>query len=203
VARRNEFNPLAAVVALAIFVGGIVWGLSAVGVIDAPSSSSGSGHPSVTRTKDAPPEKGDGTKVTGYDEAAAAKDYPGDDAPKAKIARWMGDWAARSGLPRELPVMAALVESSLHNDRGGDRDSVGYFQMRTGIWLKSYPGYPTHPERQLKWFITKALEVQDGRTAWNRDPSRWGEWCADVERPEDRYRGRYQQRLPEARRLLS
>ena len=201
-ARRNEFNPLAAVVALAIFAGGLIWCLNALGVIDAPSVSA---PPSVTRTKGEPPKKGDGTtpKVTGFDEAAAGRDYPGDSASKPKIAKWMGDWAARSGLPRELPVMAALVESSLHNDHGGDRDSVGYFQMRTSIWLDRYPGYPTRPERQLKWFITKALEVQDGRKAMVGDSSRWGEWIADVERPDPKYRGRYQQRLPEARRLLS
>jgi hypothetical protein len=201
VAKRNEFNPLAALVAVAIFAIAILAGLSHFGVIDAPS---GSGQPSVTKPKDDPPKKDGGTvKVTGYDEAAAAKDYPGDHASKKKIAAWMGDWAQRSGLPRELPVMAALVESSLRNAPDGDRDSVGYFQMRTGIWLKAYPGYPNHPERQLEWFITKALEVRGGRTSWNRDSSRWGEWIADVERPEARYRGRYQQRLPEARRLLS
>lgn len=198
-ARRNEFNPLAAVVALAIVVGAILGGLSWLGVIDAPSVSSGR-PPGTSRSDDAPaPSK---VKVTGYDEAAAAKDYPGDGAPKKQIARWMGDWAARSGLPRELPVMAALVESSLRNAPDGDRDSVGYFQMRTSIWLEQYPGYPSRPARQLKWFITKALEVQNGRQALVRDSSRWGEWIADVERPARQYRGRYQQRLPEARQLL-
>jgi hypothetical protein len=34
------------------------------------------------------------------------------------------------------------------------------------------------------------------------DPSSWGEWIADVERPAAQYRGRYQLRLPEARSLL-
>lgn len=197
--QKNEFNPLAAIAAVAIFVALIAAGLSWAGVIDTPSVAP---KPGATRTKDDAPAPSK-VKVTGYDEAAAAKDYPGDDAPKKQIAKWMGDWAARSGLPRELPVMAALVESSLRNAPDGDRDSVGYFQMRTSIWLEDYPGYPTRPARQLKWFITKALQVQGGRKSLVTDSSRWGEWIADVERPEARYRGRYQQRLAEARRLLS
>jgi hypothetical protein len=211
--KKNEFNPLAAVAALAIFAVLIAWGLSHFGVIGAPGGDgAGSGRPSVTKTKDKSPEKGGGTvKVTGYDEAAAGKDYPGDPvrggkdahAQQVKVARWMADWAERSGLPRELPVMAALQESSMYNNPGGDRDSVGYFQMRTSIWLGSYPGYPHMPERQLKWFISKALDVRGNRTSWNDDSSQWGEWIVAVERPDLKYRDRYQERLPEARRLLA
>jgi hypothetical protein len=197
VAKSNEFNPLAAALAVVIFAGGIAAGLSRLGAIDLPA---GPERPAVAKS----PAKAGGTtpKITGFDEAAAARDYPGDRASKSEIAKWMGSWAARSGLPRELPVMAALVESSLRNAPDGDRDSVGYFQMRTGFWLHSYPGYPSRPERQLKWFITQALKVQNGRQALVRDSSRWGEWIADVERPATQYRGRYQQRLSEARRLL-
>ena len=200
-ARPNEFNPLAAVLALAVFVGCIAAGLSRLGGIDIPS---GPERPAVAQSGDKPSAKGGTTtpKPTGFNEAAAARDYPGDRASKPEIAKWMGRWAARSGLPPELPVMAALVESSLRNAPDGDRDSVGYFQMRTGIWLDSYPGYPSRPERQLKWFITQALKVQKGRQELVRDSSRWGEWIADVERPATQYRGRYQKRLLEARQLL-
>jgi len=208
VAKRKEFNAGAAVAAVLAFVVLLVGGLSYAGVIHAPS---GSGQPGATKPKGDPPKKGGGTvKVTGYDEAAAAKDYPGDPvrgdphvhAQQVKVARWMADWAEKSGLPRELPVMAALQESSMYNNPGGDRDSVGYFQMRLGIWLKEYPDYPHKPERQLKWFITKALRVRGDRMSWNDDSSRWGDWIVVVEVPDDRFRHRYQERLPEARELL-
>jgi hypothetical protein len=105
--------------------------------------------------------------------------------------------------------MASLVESGLHNTQGGDRDSVGYFQMRTGIWDEGpYQGFQQKPELQLKWFIDHALAVKKDRlAAGNRDflhdSSKWGDWIADVERPAEEYRGRYQLRLDEARQLLT
>jgi hypothetical protein len=140
--------------------------------------------------------------------AAGAISYPGDNAPQPQIAQWMASVAEAHGLPRELPVMAALVESSLHNDPGGDRDSVGYFQMRTSIWDNgAYAGYTHDPALQLKWFIDHALEARNqaraSDPAFGTDPAHYGEWVADVERPAEEYRGRYQLRLEEARRLLS
>jgi hypothetical protein len=35
------------------------------------------------------------------------------------------------------------------------------------------------------------------------DPDQWGEWIADVERPPEHLRGRYQLRLREARQLIA
>jgi hypothetical protein len=133
--------------------------------------------------------------------------YPGDGAPKSAIAAWMGNIAQKNGLPRELPVMAALVESSLHNDAGGDRDSVGYFQMRVGIWNNgAYAGYPNNPQLQVKWFIDQALAVKRQRLAgdpsFGHDPSSFGDWIADIERPAAEYRGRYQLQLGTAQSLL-
>jgi uncharacterized protein (TIGR02594 family) len=138
----------------------------------------------------------------GFDPAAAALDYPGNDAGKPAIAKWMGDWAERAGLPRELPVMASLVESGLTNIDHGDRDSLGFFQMRTGIWMRDYPDFPKHPELQLKWFIDHAVAVKESGGG-QADAAQFGEWIADVERPAAEYRGRYQLRLEEARGLLS
>ena len=138
--------------------------------------------------------------------AGAISPYPGDQAPQAEIATWMGREARRRGLPPELPVMASLVESSLHNLDHGDRDSEGFFQMRLGIWNNGrYAGYPDKPELQLQWFLDKALEVKQQRVAQGRsvdDPSQYGEWIADVERPAAPYRGRYQLRLDDAEALL-
>src|SRR5687767_6063392 len=62
------------------------------------------------------------------------KRYPGDDAPKAALAQWMAEAAVKAGLPPELPVMAALVESGLTNLNFGDADSAGFFQMRVSTW---------------------------------------------------------------------
>ncbi|HEU5213336.1 MAG TPA: NlpC/P60 family protein [Gaiellaceae bacterium] len=134
--------------------------------------------------------------------------YPGDGASREQIAAWMAQQAQKAGLPRELPVMASLVESGLTNIQGGDRDSVGFFQMRTGIWDEGpYAGFQQHPELQLKWFIDQAVAVRDrrlraGDNAFINDPNKWGDWIADVERPAEEYRGRYQLRLDEAQQLL-
>jgi hypothetical protein len=139
----------------------------------------------------------------------AATAYPGNDAGQAALAKWLAKEAEKAGLPPELPVMAALVESGVKNLNYGDADSVGFFQMRVGIWNSGpYAGYPEKPELQAKWFIDQALALKRKRIAagyadFGKDPSKWGEWIADVERPAEQYRGRYQLRLDEARTLLS
>jgi hypothetical protein len=100
------------------------------------------------------------------------------------------------------------VESGVKNLNFGDADSVGFFQMRVGIWNKGeYAGYPENPGLQAKWFIDNALahkkqQLAAGNANFGKDPSTWGEWIADVERPAEQFRGRYQLRLDEARRLL-
>ena len=149
----------------------------------------------------------------GVDAAAGALDgassgmipYPGDNAPKAELAQWMGDLAQKHGLPRELPVMASLVESSLHNDNFGDRDSLGYFQMRTSIWDNGqYAGYPNDPSLQVKWFIDQALAVKNQMPErhFGSNPANYGEWIDEIERPAEEYRGRYQLQLSAAQELL-
>lgn len=110
-------------------------------------------------------------------------------------------------IPGELPVMAALVESGMHNLNTGDADALGFFQMRFGIWSGTYPGYPGDPALQLKWFIDQATKVRATRIAagnagYGLDPAKYGEWAADVEQPAAQYRGRYQLRLAEARGLV-
>ena len=136
-------------------------------------------------------------------------DYPGNKASKDELAKWLAKQADKHGLPPELPVMASLVESGVKNLNFGDADSVGFFQMRVGIWNQGdYKGFPEHPELQAKWFIDQALAVKKqaiarGDADFGKDPSKWGEWIADIERPAEQYRGRYQLRLKEARGLLS
>jgi hypothetical protein len=140
---------------------------------------------------------------------AYAGAYPGDRAPQVQIAAWMASGSLGAGLPAELPVMGALVESGLNNLSFGDADAVGYFQMRLGIWNQGqYAGYATNPDLQLKWFVDQAIAVNQTRVAsglpaYGSDPNLWGEWDADVLRPPAQYRGRYQLRLAEASDLVA
>ena len=135
--------------------------------------------------------------------ADALLPYPGDGATPQALAAWMGARARRAGLPPALPVMAALTESGLHNLNYGDRDSVGFFQMRLGIWnTGAYAGYPDHPELQLQWFIDHALAARQADPALAESPDSWGEWVANVEQPAAAYRGRYQLQLGAAQELL-
>ena len=179
----------------------------------APDATAGGPRAAAASAQDPPAGPGssaaDPVAVAGggFDPVAAARDYPGDGASKAALAHWMAEQARRAGLPPELPIMASLVESGLTNVNHGDRDSLGFFQMRTSIWMGQYPDYPHRPELQLKWFIDHALEVRRariaaGRTGFEHDSSQYGDWIADIERPAQAYRGRYQLRLAEARSLL-
>ena len=138
---------------------------------------------------------------------AAPAGYPGDDAPKEQIAAWMAAEAKKRGLPPQLPVMASLVESGLKNLNFGDADSVGYFQMRLSIWNNQpdYAGYPDDPDKQLDWFLDQAEAIKAQRVSRGQpidDPSQFGEWIADVERPAEQFRGRYQLQLGQANQLL-
>src|SRR3954452_12163109 len=102
--------------------------------------------------------------------------------------------------------MASLVESGVKNLNYGDADSVGLFQMRVGIWNRGeYAGFPDKPELQIKWFLDRAAEVKRQRVAAGKsvsDPNQYGDWIADIERPAEQYRGRYAERLAQARALL-
>src|SRR6185503_9595803 len=89
----------------------------------------------------------------------------------------------------------------------GDADSVGFFQMRVGIWNQgAYAGYPEKPELQVKGFLDQAEAVKRQRLVAGKsitDPNQFGEWIADVERPAAQFRGRYQTKLEEANGLLA
>jgi hypothetical protein len=61
---------------------------------------------------------------------------------------------------------------------------------------------------QMKWFFDQALALKekrigDGMKDFGTDPNAYGTWIADVERPAAQYRGRYHERLKEARDLIS
>ena len=134
--------------------------------------------------------------------------YPGDAAPKPAIARWLAAGAVAAGIPAELPVMGALVESGLTNLRPGAADAAGYFAQRTAIWDSGpYAGFPDRPELQLQWFLDLAAVVRRRQLALGaRDPAadetRLGAWAADVLRPAEQQRYRYALRLADARALI-
>jgi len=132
--------------------------------------------------------------------------YPGDDADKARIARWMARAAADRGLPHELPVMAALTESGLQNLRGAS--FAGYFGMSRTLNRGDYRGFPRSPDLQARWFTDTAMLVRQRRVAEGRpdpaaDPAGYGSWIADVERPARQYRSRYQTHLAEAQGMIA
>jgi hypothetical protein len=153
-----------------------------------------------------PPAGAAPVAAAALDLSTTTGDYPGDHASQEQIARWMAKHAEAAGLPPELPVMASLVESNMQNLHYGDASSVGYFQMLTSIWnTGKYAGYQDDPQKQLQWFIDHALEVKHQRMAAGlplNDPNQFGTWVADTERPAAQYRGRYQLRLDQARKLL-
>jgi hypothetical protein len=132
---------------------------------------------------------------------------PGDDVAAEMLAAWMATGAHAAGLPPELPIMAALVESGLRN-LPSDGDRAGYFGMRASLWnVRPYVGFADRPALQLKWFIDQAhaarrLRIAAGDAFFGADPGQFGEWIADVERPAEQYRELYQLRLAQARSLM-
>ncbi len=132
--------------------------------------------------------------------------YPGDGASPPDKARWMGRAARAHGLPPELPVMAALVESGLRN-RPLPSGTHGYFGLRKDIWNRGeYRGFPERAPLQLKWFINNAIGVRDQGLErgvdYSDSPARYGRWVADIERPVKSDRPKYQRNLDLARTLL-
>jgi hypothetical protein len=181
-----------------------------------PSNPSNPSTPSDTSDSGDSGDSGDSSDSdSGNDPAAAApvdsaadaaSSYPGDSASREQVAAWLAAGAENRGLPPELPVMAALVESGVANLDHGDADSVGLFQMRTSVWNNGpYAGYADNPQLQLQWFLDHAEAVKSERlrAGLPLDSAHYGDWIADIERPAEQFRGRYQLRLDEARELLA
>lgn len=132
--------------------------------------------------------------------------YPGDDAAKERIARWMARAAADRGMPHELPVMAAIAESGLKNLSGDSYQ--GFFGMHESLNAGDYRGFPRNPDLQVRWFLDTAglvrqRRVAEGRADPARDPASYGSWIADVERPAPENRSGYQPHLDDARALIA
>jgi hypothetical protein len=159
----------------------------------------------VPMTGGALAQSGGGMAAPNFDEPCPAL-YPGDEAAKERIARWMARGAAERGLPGELPVMAAIAETGLRNLKGNTYE--GFFGMHESLNSGAYRGFPRNPELQLRWFADTAALVRQRRVAVGRpdpaaDETAYGTWIADVERPAREYRSRYQTHLDEARSLIA
>lgn len=107
-------------------------------------------------------------------------------------------------------LQAAMVESDLHNLASeavpesksypndgvapGDHDSVGLFQQRTSIWGPGAGGMKglMDPEQQINWFYDQA-KGQSAPTP--------GQLAANVERPREDLRGKYDLRAEEAAKI--
>jgi hypothetical protein len=147
-----------------------------------------------------------GTPVPGPGDPCPAS-YPGDDAARRSLARWMARGAALRDLPQELPVMAALAESGMRNLNLRGNPFAGFFSMHRSIGKGPYRGFPRKPELQLLWFLDTAAyvrqrEIADGDEDYGGDSSSYGIWIADVERPAPQNRDGYQPYLDDAAELL-
>ena len=75
---------------------------------------------------------------------------------------WRGAPPLRA-YPGELPVMASLVESGLANLNHGDRDSVGFFQMRLGIWNRGALPRLSQRRRAAAQVVPRPSHCAEGR----------------------------------------
>ncbi len=71
--------------------------------------------------------------------------------------------AEKRGLPAQLPVMAALVESNLTNVNFGDADSLGYFQMRVSFWERPVRRLRRRP-REAGRLVPRHRRTRQGAT---------------------------------------
>ena len=150
-------------------------------------------------------QEGGGTPAPDFTDPCPAV-YPGDGAARERLARWMARGAADRGMPHELPVMAAIAESGLRNLSGPSYS--GFFGMHESLNSGDYRGFRRNPDLQLRWFLDTAALMRQRRVAVGRpdpaaDPSSFGSWIADVERPAPENRSGYQPHLGEAQNLIA
>jgi hypothetical protein len=148
-----------------------------------------------------------GTPVPGPGDPCPAA-YPGDDSSRTRIARWMARGAALRDVPQELPVMAGLAESGLRNLNTRGNPFAGFFSMHRSLGKGPYRGFPGKPRLQLRWFLDTAVAVRqrsvaEGDSDFAADPSDYGLWIADVERPAPENRSGYQRYFDDADELLT
>jgi hypothetical protein len=133
--------------------------------------------------------------------------YPGSGAEKKALAEWMARAAALREVPEQLPVMAALAESGLRNLHQKGNPFAGFFSMHRSLDKAPYKGFRKQPDLQLRWFLDTAVLVRqrklaEGHQDYGVDPTSYGLWIADVERPAPQNRKGYQPYLDDSQDLL-
>lgn len=138
----------------------------------------------------------------------------GGEATKELRAKQIIDVGQQRGADDDTIVAAlasALVESDLRNLASeavpeskeypndgvdpGDHDSVGLFQQRASLWAEQAGGMEglMDPKQQINWWYDHKEEINAQGSP--------GEIAAQVENPDERFRGRYAERTPEAEEL--
>ena len=84
-------------------------------------------------------------------------------ARRNALVRQMATAAKRAGVPAELPIMTALVESRFRNLNYGDRDSVGMFQQRNAWGSRAAR---MNPSRATEMFLHGGAGGQRGAVAF-------------------------------------
>lgn len=143
--------------------------------------------------------------------------YPGNQANDQRMACWLAANARQRGISPYLPVMCAIPESGIENLSYGDRDSVGFFQIRAGIHpapsgfgsasgrIQSASWWVAHPEAQMAWFTNTAKAAareSPSRNVNTTDPDRLARWAIDVERCASQYEYKYRDAYKRAKQLV-
>lgn len=113
-----------------------------------------------------------------------------------KVARAFLEVAQEMGATRQQTLAllsAGLVESNLATIDYGDRDSLGPLQQRPSQGWGT-PAQVQDPRYAARKFLEAAMKIDQFANV--------GDLAAQVQRPAAEYRGRYQERLPDARRLF-
>ncbi len=124
----------------------------------------------------------------------AAKMSP---AERTAAVRKMAELARKAGIPPELPVMTALVETRFRNLKYGDRDSQGIFQQRAP-WGSA--ANRTNVEKATHMFLHGGATGQPGAAAYKskygnlpHTAENLGKWAQKVQVSAfpDRYKNEY------------
>jgi hypothetical protein len=131
-------------------------------------------------------------------------------SPRAQLVQQMVKVCEEYGIPPELPIMCALVESNFQNVHYGDRDSLGMFQQRDAWGSEAER---MDPMASLKLFIEGGhagqpgvldeigdYGTQDANGKWHVSPEKFGELIQDVQ--VSAFPDRYQERLAQAQTML-
>lgn len=121
-----------------------------------------------------------------------ANHYPGLDHSQAAVLNAVLGQGVRSHADRQSLLSAVetgLVESNLANLGGGDADSAGWRQERASIYAN-----PTNLKASAGRYFSETKAAGPHPTA--------GQLAADVQRPAEQYRGRYDEVASEAKPLL-